>query len=266
MNIRTKLAIRYALAGSLGRLRRRNESLRILTFHSVQAHPNTMVHMPPEAFEEQIRYLAEQGYATCRIRDLVEAWPAIADRKRTVVLTFDDGCANNRTIVCPILERYGMTATFFVATAGIGESRQAPSADGLAEYRDTEFLSWTDLREMAAAGFEIGAHSHRHVMVARQDRERAREEIALPKKLLEDRLGGPVCSFAYPKGHADAFADWTRPLLAEAGYRAGCTMMGGPISARCDLYELPRTGIHPTDDLKRFRMKLDGRYDLLRRL
>ena len=266
MKTRTKIRIANCFARSLGWLTRRSGLARILTFHSVQEGGDPLVHQPPELFEEQIRYLAEQGYRSYRVCDVVESWPAILDGPKFTVITFDDGLSNGRTVACPILQRYGMTATFFITTACVSDDRRPPGVEGMHNVRDVDMLSWQDLREMADEGFEIGAHSHTHVRISRQSPRRAREEIFLPKAMLEQELGRPICSFAYPKGRADSFAPWTRDLLAEAGYKAGYTQMGRPLRRGCDLLNLSRTSIHGLDTLASFRMKLSGNYDLLRRI
>ena len=263
MGTTMRLAIHRLLAASVGTLCRHPRCVRILTYHSVQDHPDRQRHQDPRRFEQQIRYLAEHGYESFRVRDLVHRWPDILTEAPAVVLTFDDGYSNNRTIVCEILRAYGMTATFFVVSGAIGEKRRPPESPMLAGYSDIEMLSWSDLADMMEEGFEIGSHSHSHALLAALDRASAAEEIQRSRQQLEQQLGHPVCSFAYPKGHGDAFSDDTRQLLLEAGFRAACTMIVNRLTRRADLMQLPRIGILPSDDLTQFRRKLLGHYDVL---
>lgn len=249
---------------TLGLMTRKVNRIRIFTYHSVQDHSNIKAHMPPRQFEEHVRYLSEKGYRSLCISDIADQWPKILTNRPAVVLTFDDGLYNHWAIICDILAKYGMSGTFFVPTAYIDENRQFPSKSNIAPYQDTEMLSWLDLREMVKAGFEIGAHSHTHVMVARQNRKRAINEIVLPKNLLEEKLGVEIKSFAYPKGHSDSFADWTKEILREVGYCVACTQVGGPLTAESDLLELPRQGMNGTDTLAELKLKLNGYYDCLR--
>lgn len=264
MRVSTKLKLQAAVATGLGWLTRAPDAVRVLTFHSVQAAGDAMLHQPPTMFEAQVRCLAERGYRTLTVGQAVERWPDSLSAQHAIVLTFDDGYANHRTVVAEILKKYRLTATFFIPTAFIGERRQEPAGDTFTAYRPIEMLSWSDLRELSREGFEIGAHSHSHVMVGQQTREQAREQVTRPKRLLEDKLGVEVRSFAYPKGRRGAFAEWTRALLAEAGYAAGCTTIEGRLTPSSDPLELPRIGIQAADDLRRFEMKIEGRYDLLR--
>lgn len=68
-----------------------------------------------EAFARQMRFLKER----CQPLDLLEAVAALeAGRlpRRAVVVTFDDGYANNVTLAGPILRDLGIPAVIFVAT------------------------------------------------------------------------------------------------------------------------------------------------------
>jgi len=258
-NIMLKTIVRI-----LGLATRYVNCIRILTYHSIQEHKNIRAHMPPIVFEKHIRYLSENGYRSLRIADIADHWPNSLTDLPAVALTFDDGLCNNWTNACQILSKYNMKGTFFIPTAYIRESRQAPKAPEMFPYQDTAMLSWSDLQEMARAGFEIGTHSHTHVIIAKHDRERAIEEITRPKKILEEKLGIAIRSFAYPKGHSDSFAEWTRDLLREAGYSVACTQVGGPLGANTDLLELPRQGINGADTVTELKLKLHGYYDCLR--
>lgn len=266
MKIETKIKIRHTIARRLGWLTLRADAIRILTFHGVQEHPNSFSHQSPAIFEQQIKYLAEKAYTSLRISDLLDNWPRVLDKKRIVILTFDDGLYNNREIVCPILRKYGMIATFFIPTAYIGENRLPANHKNLGTYHGVDMLAWHDLKDMAREGFEIGSHTHTHVLVRQLNHEEAAHELAISKKIIEEKLGVPVRSFAYPRGRTTAFAPWTREVLQKCGYAAGCTMMEGCLSRKTDLLQLPRIGIDQTDTLQTFRMKLHGNYDLLRLL
>ncbi|NVN93106.1 MAG: polysaccharide deacetylase family protein [Desulfuromonadales bacterium] len=259
-----KFHIKRIFTNTFGFLSRKTGAPRILAFHSVENNDDTFLHQPPQLFEDQIRYLAENKYKSCRVADIAIGLSEIVLQNKIVILTFDDGIENFRTIVCPILKKYGMTATFFIPTAYIGDERQKPHHKGLSVYNEYQMLSWQDLREMASEGFEIGAHSHTHLKLSQQASACAKDEIERPKLILENKLGCPVKSFAYPFGRSDAYAPWTRDLLAEAGYTAGCTMMSRVLSKKDDLLQLPRTDISGFDTLKQFVMKLNGDYDCLR--
>ena len=101
----------------------------------------------------------EAGFTTLTLSELASALAGDARRlpERPVVLTFDDGFADFHRAALPLLRRYGFTATVFVTTGWIADAGR--HAAGRSPGR---MLCWSQIREAAAAGVEIGAHSHRH--------------------------------------------------------------------------------------------------------
>ncbi len=128
---------------------------------------------------------------------------------RFFCLTFDDGCASDYTEAFPALSELGLRATFFVVPALVGTEGH---------------VTWPQLREMAAAGMEIGSHSLTHPFLHELDADGIRHEFGESRRILEDRLGAPVRSASLPRG-------WKPPhcqsLLEELGYRAFCTSRVG---------------------------------------
>jgi peptidoglycan/xylan/chitin deacetylase (PgdA/CDA1 family) len=106
----------------------------ILCFHGVTAHPHFALnnrHMPVEQFDRLIRYISTH-YDVIGVDELFGDLPAPkrnGNRKR-LCLTFDDGYLNNLTTALPILEKYGVHATFYIITEGL---------------KQPDFMVWTDL-------------------------------------------------------------------------------------------------------------------------
>lgn len=67
---------------------------------------------------------------------------------RTVVLTLDDAVKSHRTFVAPLLRELGFGATFFVTHRWMNDT--------------ANFMTWADIAEIHAMGFEIGNHSWTH--------------------------------------------------------------------------------------------------------
>jgi peptidoglycan/xylan/chitin deacetylase (PgdA/CDA1 family) len=243
------------------------QRLRILTFHSVMEHPKGEWHASPSIFARQMCYLRDAGYRTYSIKEIVEQWPQLAQRKeKAVALTFDDGLLSHCTVVCDILSSFKMRATFFLTTENINSKRSPPVSSGLHYFNDCLMLSWDDVRAMHRRGFEIGSHAHSHDLIAQMSEAVALENISTSKRLIERELNETITSFAYPYGHKSSYAEWTAKILKKVGFTVGCTQMGGALSPNDDLFELPRVGIRGNDSLEVFRQKVSGSYDFLRQV
>ena len=121
----------------------------------------------------------------------------------TVVLTFDDSVANHATFVAPLLKKYGFGATFFI-TEGFGFAKEKK-----------HFLTWEQIKQLHADGFEIGNHTRRHISVARQKPDALEADIIYIEKQCEKHgLPRPI-SFCYP-GYTTSKA--CVEILSKRGY------------------------------------------------
>jgi len=110
-----------------------------------------------------------------------------------------------------------------------------------AEY---EPLRWEEVREMAAAGIEFGAHTRTHPVLSRvSERSELANEIAGSKRRIEEQLGQPVDHFCYPNGsNADFNADAVEAVRS-AGFRTSVTTERGLNYAGVDRFRLLRIGV-----------------------
>lgn len=92
----------------------------ILCYHSIDVS-GSLISTSPALFASHMAYLAASHYRVVSMAEAVECCTNgdPVDR-RTVVLTFDDGYANNHEDALPILKRYGFRATFYIATGFVG--------------------------------------------------------------------------------------------------------------------------------------------------
>ena len=79
-------------------------------------------------------------------------------------------------------------------------------------------LSTGELREIAAAGHTIGAHTHTHPVLTTLPQEAAREEIRICKEELASVLGRPTEHFAYPFGMRRHFSRSLRTYCRSIGF------------------------------------------------
>ena len=87
---------------------------------------------------------------------------------------------------------------------------------------------------------EVGSHTNSHPVLSQLPLDTQREEISGSKSLLEDILGQPITSFAYPYGDFDAK---TREAVKRAGFTLACSIKCGPVVNTSDLFALPRVHI-----------------------
>jgi len=81
-------------------------------------------------------------------------------------------------------------------------------------------LDWEMVREMASAGISFGAHTDNHVVLTHEEPQTVEREILRSKQALEERLGRPARSFAYPTGRYNAAI---RDAVARAGFEVAVT-------------------------------------------
>ena len=156
-------------------------------------------------------------------------------------ITFDDGYLDNYEIAAPMLRERGLPACFFVASGLIG-SRTQPWWD--AEYgARAEWMTWDQVRDLHARGFEIGAHTVTHADLGRTDGPAARREIEGGRERLERELGAPVTLFSYPYGDPHRITRENRARVALAGYRCCLSAYGGTVAPGDDPYRLKRAPI-----------------------
>jgi peptidoglycan/xylan/chitin deacetylase (PgdA/CDA1 family) len=123
-------------------------------------------------------------------------------------------------------------------------------------------LMMTDdqVRKMANGGIEIGAHTMSHPILKSVDDRVARDEIFGSKRMLEEIVGAPVSTFAYPNGKPNQ--DYGRAhveLVKEAGFSCAFTTAWGAPTRTSDVFQIPR--VAPWDaHASRYAARLVGAY------
>ncbi|MDD5251540.1 MAG: polysaccharide deacetylase family protein [Patescibacteria group bacterium] len=143
----------------------------------------------PRAFAAQMQYLHDQGYPIVSYGQVVSC---LADGvplpKYAIVITFDDGYRGSYRHALPVLMKYGMTATFFVATSVVDSGTE---------------LTWEQVKDLDAKGMTIGSHSRSHCYLTGVYETVLIREIEESKRIIESHLGKPTEFFAYPFGDAN---------------------------------------------------------------
>jgi peptidoglycan/xylan/chitin deacetylase (PgdA/CDA1 family) len=206
----------------------------------------------PEALEDQLALLARRGYRGVRFSD---AMSENADG-RVVAVTFDDGYRSVLELAKPILDRYGYPGTIFVpsdwpAAAGPMQWTGIDIWLGTEHEDELSSLGWQELRDLAEAGWEIGSHTCSHPQLPSLDEAALERELRESKTHIEDELGRPCPTLAYPYGSVDARV---AEAVGAAGYSWAATIPR--VLERPTALQWPRAPIYHRDDIRRFAAKV----------
>lgn len=211
--------------------KRSTPALRILTYHRIVSDRCDPFAVDPDEFARQMEKVA----AFCRVLRLDEALEGLekgASQHPLAALTFDDGTSDFLHNGLPILSRLGLPATLYVSAGLVG-------TEG--------YLSWSELDEVLKAGVGVQSHGVTHRSLGRLPRSGVQGEVGESRKVLEDRLGQRVTSFAYPYGTVQDFNALAKEELRRAGYETACTSVNGLNERETDRLELRRTKIEQGD-------------------
>ncbi len=217
----------------------------IILYHRIDVSPiNSQYYVPPAKFEEEMKLLHDWGYQTISTELLIKAITEGADLPpRPLLITFDDGHLNNYTAAFPIMQKYGFTGVLYV----------------IANYMGTDqYMSADQIKKMAAAGWEVGSHSISHADLTSLEPYRQRMEVVDSRAILEEALGVPVLTIAYPWGISNSgVIDYAH----FAGYIGGMSLGYTYDQGLSNLYTLQRRDIMGTYDVKQFAVFLPWQGD-----
>lgn len=222
----------------------RDARVPILMYHHVGELPpdadavRKSLTVSQDRFEEQMKFLAEQGYTTIHIAALVNHFQTGAPLpEKPILLTFDDGYDDNYVNVFPTLKDHGFVGTFFI----IG----APT-----DYGSPGYLRWEQILEMYENGMEIGNHSLTHRYNLGTTRNSTQDgEIKNAHKLMVDHLPNWTPIFSYPSG---SYNQYSLNLLKDLGYVAAVTTKQGTSQSSDKPYELRRIRIRGEWSMSQF--------------
>jgi peptidoglycan/xylan/chitin deacetylase (PgdA/CDA1 family) len=190
----------------------------------------------PGAFGRQMGLLHRLGYTGL---SMTAAMPYLRGEQqgKVVVITLDDGYADNLQSALPVLQKYGFSATSYVVSGSIGRFN-AWDAERLGIRKP--LMTAQELRAWHAGGMEIGAHTRGHPRLTRCDDAQLHDEIHGSKADLEECLGAAVTQFCYPYGDVD---DRVAAVTRDAGYVAATATRRGRAVPGSDLWRLPRVQV-----------------------
>lgn len=215
-----------------------SDSALIVTYHAIEVGPPPLC-IPPDLFAVHLDCLLECGAQTMTISELARASGRGEFPDRAVAITFDDGFRSVATEAAPRLAERGMSATVFAVAGHLGAENDWPTQPSRAPR--LALADASELAELGRSGFEIGSHGMYHVPLTDADESVARVELERSRARLEQILGAPVRTFAYPYGAAPSAA---ARATVQRTYDSAALGPLARVQAGENPYSLPRVDAH----------------------
>ena len=197
----------------------------ILTYHSLD-NSGSPISVPPHVFEKHITSLVKSGIPIVPLQDVL--------RTPGVAVTFDDAFKNFRRFALPVLTRFRVPATVFAVSGFCGKKNDWPSQSSGVPILN--LMDWTELRQLSAEGITIGAHTATHPNLGDLTVAQAIRELRVSRLEIEDRIGRPVRTFAWPYGASNSLLH----QQARTEFELACGTELCFLSPKADPINLPR--------------------------
>jgi peptidoglycan/xylan/chitin deacetylase (PgdA/CDA1 family) len=217
----------------------------ILVYHHVlkRAKGSPLVVMSVARFRAQLAYLAAHGYQAVTLRRVYDAWTGEGLLPpRPVVVTFDDGYADQVRNAAPVLRRYGWPAELDLITESLYRGADAPAAR----------LTPGMVQGLLDAGWGLESHSVSHPDLTQLHGARLRRQLRESRRRLEDLFDVQVDFFCYPGG---IYTRRVKLAVRRAGYLAATGTRYGAATPT-DLFSLPRIYCYGGESLRVFGERL----------
>lgn len=211
----------------------------VLMYHAVSDEVWGMesLFVSPQTLREQLEYLRDNGYTPIFFEDLPDA----ADVEKPVLLTFDDGYADNYSELFPLLQEFGFKATVFVIPDNLGKPN---------------FLTEEQVKEMADSGLvAIESHTMTHALLDSLSPEETERELTQSQNAIAAITGVVPQVLSYPEGRYSYFT----VLIAKKLYPYATRRMDRCyVTGKEPLWRIPRYFVARQTELDEFARMLQG--------
>jgi peptidoglycan/xylan/chitin deacetylase (PgdA/CDA1 family) len=230
-------------------------------YHSVaneneeKKHPYFHINTQPSVFATQMAYLRDNNYISISLEEASRyLTDERNDKKRYVVITFDDGYENFLINAFPVLQQFKFSATVFLPTAYIGD-----------QFNGRNCLSWQQVNELIEQNICFGSHTVSHPRLKMLSKEDVTYEIKTSKDIIEQKTGSTITDFSHPYAFPEEDKDYIKfikMVFRQAGYRHCVTTSIGICREGNGLF-FNRLPVNTWDDNIFFEAKLGGSYNWL---
>jgi peptidoglycan/xylan/chitin deacetylase (PgdA/CDA1 family) len=222
------------------RVAAQHSAVPVLLYHDVTAEPRDPFGVTPSTFARHMQLVAASGRVPLTIDEYADGLRGGPLPDRPVLVTFDDGYAEFPAAVEAMAAAGVDASTIYVTTGWLDRP---------------PYLTWTDAAALPAR-VQVGSHSRTHPQLDVLPTAVVRGEVEGSKAELEDRLGRPCRSFAYPHGHHDA---GVKAAVREAGYDSAAAVRNALSHGADDVLAIARYTVTAATTDERVALVLDGR-------
>ena len=235
--LKEKLALLPYLSGRKSLLPAKSQgkvAIPVLNYHSVSDVPVGIgiLSVTADNFDKQMKYLMDNGYTPIHLNDNPIYY------EKPVIITFDDGYADNYHVAYPILEKYNFKATIFVITGAV----------------DTPgYLTSGQIKSMPLVSFQSHTVSHRQLTELSE--EQLLSELWESQIFLSRLTGKQAFALCYPYGK------YNNQVIALTSryYRCAMTTQSGIETTILGNYRILRPFVSRNDTLSDFMTDLNVR-------
>lgn len=207
--------------------------LPIVMYHHIQPLPiaEQLGHAPltvnADDFDQQVKYLKENGYNAISAEDLVNALVTRTPLPaKSIMLTIDDGYDDNYTYAFLTAKKYQMIVNFFIPTGLIDKPG---------------YMNWDHLIEMSHNPYaKLYNHTTSHAQLSTLSKEGIVQEVGNANNDFKQKLGLDNKIVAYPYG---SYNDLVLETMKEMGMTAAISTDPGRNQCLSNIMRLPRVRV-----------------------
>ncbi|WP_231037959.1 polysaccharide deacetylase family protein [Pectinatus frisingensis] len=209
----------------------------VLMYHRIADVKNDRNSLSVKKFAWQLNYLHKKNYHTITLNMLYDFY-AIRKKlpSKSILLTFDDGYADNYTAALPLLVKYKMTAVVFPIGNWIGKKNNWENFGK----EKTITMTKEQLLDWQQHGQLIASHTMTHPFLTNCTESKIIDELHDSRQLLSNALSANGDFLCYPYGN---FNESVAAAAKKTGYKAAFAIFEGVNLFHIDLYALPRIPI-----------------------
>ncbi len=195
-------------------------------------------------FCQQMDYLYKNGYTALSLDKIINSMvdKEVADSRKKVVLTFDDGDLSNHEVVLPLLKKMGFSATFFVTINDIGKKNK---------------MDWSMIYDLSRNGMDVASHGLSHSFLTAHNDYTVLNELLLSKQILEKYTRKRVDFLSIPRGF---YNKRVLTIARDVGFKAVCISDAGYNDFLAqDIFLLKRFTVRKNYGLRVFKSIVHGR-------